>query len=389
MSNQGNQSPANVSNSSIRSSDSNESISTGGTPSASAPAPESTPSTGSDSQQRYSRQIRFSQLGVQGQQRIAAAKAVLIGCGALGTAIANTLVRSGLGSLTIVDRDFVEISNLQRQSLFDETDVAQNLPKSVAAVAKLKQINSQVNLTPIVADVDATNIQPLIGDTDMILDGSDNFEIRFLINDVAIKQGIPWVFGGCLGADGQTMTILPGETPCLSCLMPQGPPPPGTSPTCDAQGILGTIIQVIAAIEANEAIKILSGNRHAINRNLTSISLWDNRFQQIDLSRLNQSKNCVTCHQRQFQYLSGQRTSISEVLCGRNAVQLNFPGQSSIDLPALAQRLQSVGVVHFNPYLLKLQVDTYVITVFSDGRGIVSGTDDPLIARKLFAQYLG
>ena len=275
--------------------------------------------------QRYSRQIRFPQFGVESQRRLQNSTALVIGCGALGSVIGNTLTRAGVGSLRIVDRDFLEISNLQRQVLFDEQDVADNLPKSIAAAEKLRRVNSQVVIEPIVADVTAASIEQLIEGVDVILDGTDNFEIRFLINDVSVKHSIPWVYGGCLGADGQSMTIIPGETACLNCLMSAGPPPPGTTPTCDSFGILAPIINIIASIQASEAIKILSGHREAISRQLSIVSLWENQFRQMDISRLREKTVCRTCRQGNFDWLSGKRGSHSAVLCGRNAVQLSFP----------------------------------------------------------------
>ena len=245
---------------------------------------------------RYSRQIRFPHVGETGQAQLRDARVLLVGCGALGSTIADTLVRAGVGFLRIVDRDFLEISNLQRQVLFDENDVEQMLPKAVAAAQHLKRINSTAAIEPIVADVDAGNIEGFAKDVDLIMDGSDNFEIRFLINDVSVKHSIPWVYGGCLGADGQTMTILPGQTGCLNCLMLDGPPPPGTTPTCDSFGILSPIINVIASIQSLEAIKILTKQYDAVSKKLQVFSLWDNQMRSIDLSQLRDTVDCPTCH---------------------------------------------------------------------------------------------
>ena len=338
---------------------------------------------------RYSRQIRFPHLGRSGQEKLAQSTALIVGCGALGSVIANTLARAGVGCLKIVDRDFLEKSNLQRQVLFDESDVENGLPKAIAAAEKLRKINSEIKIEPIVADVDASNIESLCENVDVILDGSDNFEIRFLINDVAVKHSIPWIYGGCLGADGQTMTILPGETACLNCLMLDGPPLPGTTPTCDSFGILAPVINVIASWEANEAIKILSGNRESVSRKLTAVAMWDNSVSQMDLSMLRDQVDCPTCKERQFAWLSGERGSHSAILCGRNAVQLSFPERKRIDLSDLAERLQEVGKVVANSHLLRFYVEQFVLTVFPDGRAIVSGTEDIAVARKLYAQYLG
>jgi adenylyltransferase/sulfurtransferase len=338
---------------------------------------------------RYSRQIRFPPIGESGQQKIKQGRVLLVGCGALGSVIAETLVRAGIGYLRIVDRDFLEISNLQRQVLFDENDVAEMLPKAIAAANHLRRINSNVEIEPLVADVDAENIDRLCQNVDLILDGSDNFEIRFLINDVSVKHSIPWIYGGCLGADGQTMTILPGETGCLNCLMLEGPPPPGTTATCDSFGILSPIINVIASIEALEAIKILTGQLDAVSRKLQVFSLWDNQARSIDVSDLREKVNCPTCQQMKFRWLNGDRGSQTAILCGRNAVQLSFPGRGAIDFEALDQRLGSLGTVSRNQFMLRFTQNDHTITVFPDGRAIVSGTDDPAVARKLYTQFLG
>ena len=339
--------------------------------------------------QRYSRQIRFPHFGIAGQQKLSQSTALVVGCGALGSIICNTLARAGVGRLKIVDRDFVEISNLQRQVLYDELDVAENLPKAIAAAKKLRAINSQVAIEPIVADVDPANIESLIDGVGVIVDGTDNFEIRFLINDVSAKHSIPWVYGGCLGADGQTMTIWPGETACLNCLMLDGPPPPGSTPTCDSFGIMAPIINVIASLQANEAIKILSGNREAISRKLSDFSTWENEFRQMDVSKLRERVDCPTCKHQRYEWLNGTRGSYGTVLCGRNAVQLSYPDSDPISLEELAKRLERVGSVSVNRFLLKLDVDDFSITAFPDGRAIISGTDDIAVARKLYAQYLG
>ncbi len=316
-------------------------------------------------------------------------RALIVGCGALGSVIANTLARAGVGFLRIVDRDFLEKSNLQRQVLYDEADVESGLPKAIAAANRLRQINSEIQIEPVVADVDASNIESLCNDVDVILDGSDNFEIRFLINDVSVKHAIPWIYGGCLGADGQTMTILPGESACLNCLMLDGPPPPGTTPTCDSFGILSPIINVIASIQSSEAIKILSGNLKSVSRKLNVFALWDNDIRQLNVANLRDQVDCPTCKQNQFEWLSGNRGSHSAVLCGRNAVQLSFPDRQKVSLQELKSRLESLGRVECNQFLLRFHIDEFVLTVFPDGRAIVSGTEEVSVARKLYAQYLG
>jgi adenylyltransferase/sulfurtransferase len=310
------------------------------------------------------------------------------GCGALGSVVAETLVRAGVGFTRVVDRDFLELNNLQRQVLFDEQDVADGLPKAIAAANKLRQVNSSVEIEPVVADVTHHNIAALARDVDLILDGSDNFAVRFLLNDFAVKYQKPWIYAGCIGAEGQTMTILPGESACLACLMADVPPP-GTTPTCDTAGIIGPIIGAIASIEASEALKILSGHREAVSRRLTIIDLWDNQFRSVDLARLRENSDCRACQHRQFVWLSGEQGSTSAVLCGRNAVQLSAPAGTTAPLDDIATRLAGVGRIQKNAFLLRLAVDSYMLTVFLDGRTIVSGTNDIATARTLHARYIG
>ena len=338
--------------------------------------------------ERYARQICYSPLGETGQEQLLNSRILICGCGALGSVIANTLVRAGIGSVRIVDRDFLELNNLQRQVIYNESDVESRLPKAIAAANRLREINSEIEIEPIVSDVDYTNIQQLADGVDLILDGTDNFETRFLLNDASMKLSIPWIYGGCIGAEGQTMTILPGETPCLRCLMTDAPPP-GTTPTCDTAGILSPIINVIASIEAAEAIKILSGNRAAINRSLTVIDLWDNRLRSINLDSLKESDSCDACQGRDFPWFDGSRGGHSSVLCGRNSVQLNFPDQSAVSLDDLASRLEAVGDLTVNPFLLRCTVGDYVLTVFPDGRAIIGGTDDVATAKSVYARYVG
>ena len=337
---------------------------------------------------RYVRQMRYAPLGEQGQRQISESTALICGLGALGSVLANTLARAGVGKLRIVDRDFLELNNLQRQVLYDESDVEQGLPKAIAAEKKLNAINSEITIDAHVADVDHNNIADLADGADILLDGTDNFETRFLLNDAAMKFNIPWVYGGCIGAEGQTMTILPGETPCLRCLMHEAPPP-GTTPTCDNAGILSSIINVIASIEACEALKILSGHRESINRQLTIFDLWENRIHQMKLDALQENANCPTCQKTEFPWLEGQRGSHTAVLCGRNSVQLSFPERASLSLDALASKLAGVGKVERNPFLLRLAVDDYKLTIFPDGRAIIGGTENISEARTLYAKYVG
>ncbi len=337
---------------------------------------------------RYDRQMRYAPLGEAGQRRLAAGRALVCGCGALGSVIANTLVRAGVGFVRIVDRDFLEMNNLQRQVLFDEQDVADGLPKAIAAARRLQRINSAVTIEPVVVDVTHTNLGQLANDVDVIVDGTDNFSIRFLLNDFAVKNDTPWVYGGTIGAEGQTMTILPGETACLACVISDAPPP-GSTPTCETAGILGSAVGVIASIEALEAIKILSGHRDAISRHLTVIDLWENSLRRVDLSRLRSENDCRVCGQGEFDWLSGKRGNAPTVLCGRNAVQIGPSASGTISLEQLATRLEKVGPIVCNEFLLRLHVDSQVLTIFPDGRTIVAGTDDLALARSLHAKYVG
>lgn len=341
-----------------------------------------------DALSRYARQIRYASFGEEGQHRLLASRVLVCGVGALGSVLANTLARAGVGKLRLVDRDFVELNNLQRQVLFDEADVAANLPKAIAAAEKLRAINSEIKIEPIVTDVGPDNIASLCNSVDLIVDGTDNFETRFLLNDAAAKFGIPWVYGGCIGAEGQTMTILPGETPCLRCVMAE-PPPPGSSPTCDTAGILGPIINVIASIEAMEAIKILAGRREAVQRGLMLFDLWDNTVRNVKLDGLRDVADCPTCRHADFPWLEGRRGSRTAVLCGRNAVQISGAARHAVALDALATKLATVGKVSRNPFLLRAQVGEYLLTVFPDGRAIVGGTDDESVARTIYAKYIG
>src|SRR2546428_1649980 len=270
--------------------------------------------------ERYSRQMRFPCIGEDGQRRLLESHVTLCGCGALGTVLANALVRAGVGHLRLVDRDFIETNNLQRQVLFDEHDVAENLPKAEAAARKLGAINSEVYVEPVVTDIDRTNILDLVQDADVILDGTDNFEVRYLINDAAVKLGKPWVYGGCIGSHGQTMTILPGDTPCLRCVIPAGPGP-GETATCETAGVLGPTVNIVPSYQATEAIKILTGHVEAINRDLIFLDVWENIFKKFSIAKLREKSNCICCVQRKFEWLEGQHGSQTTSLCGRNAVQ--------------------------------------------------------------------
>jgi molybdopterin/thiamine biosynthesis adenylyltransferase len=343
--------------------------------------------------ERYSRQMRVPGIGKAGQERIRAARVTLCGVGALGTVLANTLVRAGVGHVRVIDRDFVEPSNLQRQVLFDESDVTNNLPKAEAAAAKLRAINSEVVIEPIVADIDRTNIEDLCRDADLILDGTDNFEVRYTINDAAIKLNKPWVYGGAVGVEGMTMTIVPGETPCLRCVFEQSPGP-GEVGTCETAGVLGPIVGVVASLQATEALKILAGRGDAINRELFLINIWENTTRRVKVAPLKGRKGkCPCCALRQFEWLDGEHGTQTTSLCGRNAVQVSHRRGGAVNFAELRKQLDGATAVTANKFLMKFTItegdDGYDFTVFPDGRAIIKGTDDTERARVLYAKYLG
>ncbi len=333
--------------------------------------------------EKYSRQILFAPIGADGQAKLLQSKAVILGCGALGAAQANALVRAGVGTVRIVDRDFVEESNLQRQMLFDEGDARANLPKAVAAARKLRQINSDVRVEGIVADADSSNIEEFIEGFHLVLDATDNFETRYLLNDAAVKLGIPWIYGALVASYATTMTILPGRTACLACVFPKSPL--GLHETCDTVGVIGPAVSWCAAIQTTEALKILLVRESELHRSLVSCDLWTNRLQQIKPAP---DPECRVCVRREFAYLD-QRASSHVSMCGRNSVQIHQSESRVFDLAALKTRLENFGPVLANDFLLKCSLDPYELTVFPDGRVIVKGTQDPAVARGLYARYIG
>lgn len=338
---------------------------------------------------RYDRQIRFRGIGEEGQRRLSQSRVLVVGLGALGSTSAEMLARAGVGCLRLVDRDWLELSNLQRQSLYGEAEVREQLPKAIAAARRLGEINSEVQYEPFVVDITPGNIGQLVEKVDLIVDATDNFETRFLLNDVSLARSIPWVYGGCLGAEGQTMTIVPGESACLRCLMPEGPPAPSEMPTCDTAGIIAPIIHLISAVQVSEGLKLLSGNRTAVSRLLQCFSLWDQRHRQIDISRLRESSGCPACHNSQYEWLSGNRGSQTAVLCGRNAVQIRPTISQPISLEEVARRWNGVGEVALNRYFVKLRLADFLLTLFPDGRAIIEGTTDLVIAKRVYTQYVG
>jgi adenylyltransferase/sulfurtransferase len=338
--------------------------------------------------ERYSRQMRFYGIGEEGQNKLLHSRVTLCGCGALGTVLANVLVRAGVGHVRVVDRDFIETSNLQRQVLFDERDVTENLPKAEAAARKLRAINSAVTIEPVVTDIDRTNIVELCQDADLILDGTDNFEIRYLINDVAVKLNKPWVYGGCIGSHGQVMTILPGVTPCLRCVF-EAAPAPGEAGTCETAGVLAPIVNIVASLQATEAMKILAGHLEAVNRELVYFDIWENVQRRIKVAPLLGKVDCPCCQRRRFEWLEGEHGSQTTSLCGRNAVQVSHRTPGRLNFEEMARHLKLMGEVSYNRFLLKFQADGYEFTVFPDGRAIIKGTNDVERARTLYAKYIG
>lgn len=336
---------------------------------------------------RYSRQTRFAPLGPQGQQKLTAARVAVLGCGALGAASALALARAGVGVLRLIDRDVPEPSNLPRQLLFDEADVTAGLPKAVAAARHLKLINSRLTTEPVVADLTAANAVNLLGRVDVIVDGTDNLEARYLVNEVACRTGIPWVHGGALGAEGRVLTVIPGRTACLRCLVPE-PPPPGTLPTCDTAGIIGPAALVVGAVQASEAIKLLVGAAEATAGRMLACDLWSFQWRVVDLAPL-AAVGCPTCRAGDAPWLEGRLGGAATTLCGRDAVQVVAAGGSRVDLPALADRLAGVATVTVNEWLLRAEVEPGIrLSVFADGRTIVDGTSDLARGRSIVARYV-
>ncbi len=337
--------------------------------------------------EKYSRQILFQEIGESGQEKILAASAVLVGCGALGTTAANLLVRAGLGRLRIIDRDFVEPSNLQRQTLFDEADARNAAPKAAAAERRLRAINSGAQIDGIIADLTPENARELLAGFPLILDGTDNFETRLLLNDAALSLGVPWIYAAAVGSYGVTMTISPGEAPCLACLLETGGEfaPIGAGATCDTIGVLPPAASVIASVQAAEAMKIVAGKPAALTGRLVACDVWTGKFQSIRVAR---KPDCRACVRREFAYLNGNAQP-HITLCGRNSVQIHERSRK-LDLRELSRRLAaSAAEIRSNDFLLRFRVAPYELTVFADGRAIIHGTKDPAVARSLYARYVG
>jgi adenylyltransferase/sulfurtransferase len=334
--------------------------------------------------ERYSRQILFKPLGEEGQRRLLAAHAAVVGCGALGSFHVAALARAGVGEITVIDRDYVEASNLQRQWLFDEQDAAQGLPKAVAAARKVQALNSGVRVQPRIVDLNADNAAGLLDEADLVLDGTDNFETRYLINEYCVRESLPWIYGAAVGSYGATMPILPGRTACLVCLFPEAPG--AGAPTCETAGILNVAASAVASLQVADALKILSGNSGAVQARLLSLDVWRGSPRSIHTRKAD--PECPVCAKRQFTQLRAGGRGRAAVLCGRDAIQIYGSG-AAIDLPALAAALGPLGDVRFNEYAVRFLKPPHELTVFGDGRAIVKGAGDVAAARSLYARYVG
>jgi molybdopterin-synthase adenylyltransferase len=336
-----------------------------------------------DLEERYSRQVLFPGIGREGQQKLATAKVALVGCGATGSALASLLARAGVGTIRIIDRDYVEPSNLQRQSLFDEADADQSLPKAIAAARKISTFNSQIVIEPEVADLVPANIESLLNGMQLVLDGTDNFETRYLINDFAVKTGLPWIYTAAVGSYGITLSVLPAKTSCLACLFPD--PPRGAFETCETAGILNSAVNLAASISATEAIKLLVGADQQVRRTLLSFDVWRN--ERAEVNAASPRPGCRACDERNFFHLAGEgRPHIT--LCGRNSVQIH-EGHRPMDFVEVSARLKPHGPVRHNNFVLKFWPEPYEMTLFPDGRAIIKGTTDTAVARSLYARFVG
>jgi adenylyltransferase/sulfurtransferase len=332
---------------------------------------------------RYSRQVLFRGIGTEGQRKLCAARIAIVGCGATGSALVSLLARAGVGSLRIVDRDYVEPSNLQRQTLFDESDAAESLPKAIAAARKVAAFNSEIAVEPRVPELTPKTIGNLLAEAQIILDGTDNFEARYLINDFAVKNGLPWIYTAAVGSYGVTLNVLPGKTACLACIFPD--PPHGIVETCETSGILNSAVNLAASIAATEAVKLLVGAEDCLRRTLLSFDVWRNQRSEIVADKPH--PGCRTCGQRDFIHLAGEgRPHIT--LCGRNSVQIHELHRP-VDLEDMSQRLKPHGTVRHNDFVLKFWHEPYEMTLFPDGRAIIKGTTDTAVARSLYAKYVG
>src|ERR1700733_11747677 len=333
--------------------------------------------------ERYSRQVLFRGVGVEGQRKLTGSRIAIVGCGATGSALASLLARAGVGTIRIIDRDYVEPSNLQRQTLFDEADAAESLPKAIAAAKKIAAFNSAVVIEPRVADLTPGNIGDLLEGAQLILDGTDNFETRYLINDFAIKNSVPWIYTAAVGSYGVTMNVLPGKTACLTCVFSD--PPEGTLETCETAGILNSAVNLAASLAASEAMKLLVGAEQWVRRTLFSFDVWRNERAEVAADQ--PRTGCRTCGEHEFPHLAGEgRPHIT--LCGRNSVQIH-ERHRPVDLALMSEQLKPLGTVRHNDFVLKFWREPYEMTLFPDGRAIIKGTTDKTVARSLYARYVG
>lgn len=335
---------------------------------------------------RYSRQILFNGIGEEGQRKLLAARVLIVGCGALGSAHAEALGRAGVGRIRLVDRDFVEPSNLQRQTMFTESDAEQRLPKAIAAANHLHEINSEIEIEPHVADVNYSNIEQLIDGCDVVLDGTDNFTTRYLINDACVKHETNWIYGAAVGSYGVTMTIRPHQSACLRCVFEEAPPA-ASAPTCDTAGVIMPIITLVSAMQVTETLKLRAGRVENLHQSLMQFDVWRNEWRKIAIGAPN--PDCRTCGLGQYETLNPVSTETAAVLCGRDAIQISPSQPTSIDFHSLAERLRPAGDVKFNEYLLRFKTGPFELTVFQDARSIVRGTDQIATARSLYAKYIG
>ncbi|HAA58101.1 MAG TPA: thiamine biosynthesis protein ThiF [Myxococcales bacterium] len=340
----------------------------------------------SEKHTRYVRQEMFAHIGQEGQQRIAASKVLIVGCGALGAAQANLLARAGVGKLILVDRDILDWSNLQRQLLYDESQTEAGLPKVIAAQQRLQQINSAIEIDAHILDITASNIAQYVKQADLVLDATDNFETRFLLNDVCLKLGVPWIYGACVGSYGLSMNIIPHKTPCLRCLF-ESIPAPGTTPTCDTAGVIGPIVSMIASIQCAEALKFLVGDKAALREGVVNVDLWQNQLHQLQLTL--PRPDCPACQKQEWEYLHGERRHTTTVLCGRNTVQVTPQQDEPFSLDNVAAQLAQIGPTTHNAFLVRCTLPEHVLTVFRDGRALIEGTSDPSEARSIYARYIG
>ena len=335
---------------------------------------------------RYSRQILFNGIGEEGQRRLQSARALIVGCGALGTAQAEAVCRAGVGRVRIVDRDFVEPSNLQRQTMFTESDAENRLPKTIAAANHLREINSEIKIEPHIADVNHSNIEQLIDGCDVVLDGTDNFATRYLLNDACVKHNINWIYGAAVGSYGVTMTIRPHQTACLRCVFEETPPA-ASAPTCDTAGVIMPIINIVAAVQVSETLKLLTGRFEDLHGSLMQFDVWRNEWRKIAPGA--PRADCPVCGLGSYETLSPETHESAAVLCGRDAIQISPSQPTRVNFASLAERLRRAGEVKFNEYLLRFRTGNFELTVFKDARSIIRGTNEIATARSLYAKYIG